>query len=642
MATIMVAAASMGGQQQPLPHSDTISPQQLREWVIQQGRPGGGGYRAGGAGGAGQQQQPAHPDTLSPQQIREWIVQRGYGFMGTGQRRQQCQQETFSPQRLRDCGSQRGVPGCVEAAALGASESAAALGTSESAAALGASASTITGLASAEAFHTFTLDSGASRCFFRDCTTVTPLAAPVPVSLADPSGGPVIARASTVLPYPAVPSGALSGLHLPSFSTKLVRNAVLQDALVDTFTPGGQRVSIFTCSRTGHHLATFTRQPGSSLYTLTTASAQVAASGQVAVSSQVSTSSQLVASCSCQVLSQQTLLWHHCLGHPSLPRLCIMRSRLLVSGLPRSLPPLPRSLAPPCHPCVERRQRAAPHSSFPLTTAPLQTLHMDVKADVRGVLIPWIVATRHQLCERFWRDLPVMRLHSDRGGEFSSGLLAEFCRDESMVQSSTSGPVSLCQRPRPHYVRWWRLAMRRRFGSGGALSLVCDTNASKLSPCTLRCTFLGFPTNAPPWQFYHLRSRRVLSSQDVTFDESACFYRLHSHGSPRVPLAPLFLTPLVEPLVISSYTCGPDEGGDLAADDTATTRRSPCLETPPGFTPRASSPSLRPVAVDTGAAGGGDSGGEDAGGAGPGGAETWGAGPRGAETGGEGSGAAAA
>ncbi|CAI7867259.1 unnamed protein product [Closterium sp. NIES-53] len=609
MATIMVAAASMGGQQQPLPHSDTISPQQLREWVIQQGRPGGGGYRAGGAGGAGQQQQPAHPDTLSPQQIREWIVQRGYGFMGTGQRRQQCQQETFSPQRLRDCGSQRGVPGCVEAAALGASESAAALGTSESAAALGASASTITGLASAEAFHTFTLDSGASRCFFRDCTTVTPLAAPVPVSLADPSGGPVIARASTVLPYPAVPSGALSGLHLPSFSTKLVRNAVLQDALVDTFTPGGQRVSIFTCSRTGHHLATFTRQPGSSLYTLTTASAQVAASGQVAVSSQVSTSSQLVASCSCQVLSQQTLLWHHCLGHPSLPRLCIMRSRLLVSGLPRSLPPLPRSLAPPCHPCVERRQRAAPHSSFPLTTAPLQTLHMD--ADVRGVLIPWIVATRHQLCERFWRDLPVMRLHSDRG--------ALHWLDHAAT---------------PHFL--WQFAVRYAAHQLNlwprALSLVCDTNASKLSPCTLRCTFLGFPTNAPPWQFYHLRSRRVLSSQDVTFDESACFYRLHSHGSPR--------TPLVEPLVISSYTCGPDEGGDLAADDTATTRRSPCLETPPGFTPRASSPSLRPVAVDTGAAGGGDSGGEDAGGAGPGGAETWGAGPRGAETGGEGSGGA--
>ncbi|CAI7784220.1 unnamed protein product, partial [Closterium sp. NIES-54] len=46
------------------------------------------------------------------------------------------------------------------------------------------------------------------------------------VSLADPSGGPVIATSSTVLPCPAVPSGTLSGLHLPSFSTNLVAGCV--------------------------------------------------------------------------------------------------------------------------------------------------------------------------------------------------------------------------------------------------------------------------------------------------------------------------------------------------------------------------------------------------------------------------------
>ncbi|CAI7889474.1 unnamed protein product [Closterium sp. NIES-53] len=87
MANITVVAASRFGQQQSLPHPDTLSPQQLREWVIQRSCPGGGGCRAGGAGAAGQQRQPAHPDTLWPQRIREWIVQRscpgggGYGFM---------------------------------------------------------------------------------------------------------------------------------------------------------------------------------------------------------------------------------------------------------------------------------------------------------------------------------------------------------------------------------------------------------------------------------------------------------------------------------------------------------------------------------------------------------------------------------
>ncbi|CAI7752885.1 unnamed protein product, partial [Closterium sp. NIES-53] len=64
-----------------------------------------------------------------------------------------------------------------------------------------------------------------------------------------------------------------------------------------------------------------------------------------------------------------------------------------------------------------------------------------------------------------------------------------------------------------------------------ALSLVRDAKASKLSSPTLRCVFLGFPTYASPWQFYHPRSRQVFSSQNVTFDESVCFYRLHPHPS---------------------------------------------------------------------------------------------------------------
>ncbi|CAI7775960.1 unnamed protein product [Closterium sp. NIES-53] len=125
-------------------------------------------------------------------------------------------------------------------------------------------------------------------------------------------------------------------------------------------------------------MVTTTTPGGSSLYTLATEPPQVAASAQVSASSQVA------ASCSCRLLSHQTLLWHHCQAHPSLPRLRGMHSRLLVSGLPRSLPPLPPSPAPPYLPCVEGRQRATPHSSsFPPTSAPLQTLHMDVWGQAR-------------------------------------------------------------------------------------------------------------------------------------------------------------------------------------------------------------------------------------------------------------------
>ncbi|CAI7921677.1 unnamed protein product, partial [Closterium sp. NIES-54] len=79
---------------------------------------------------------------------------------------------------------------------------------------------------------------------------------------------------------------ALSGLHLPSFSTNLVSGADLQDAWVGQFTPGGQCETHCTCSRTGRHLATFTHRPRSSLYTMTTASPPDSASSQVAASGQ--------------------------------------------------------------------------------------------------------------------------------------------------------------------------------------------------------------------------------------------------------------------------------------------------------------------------------------------------------------------
>ncbi|CAI7831635.1 unnamed protein product, partial [Closterium sp. NIES-54] len=59
------------------------------------------------------------------------------------------------------------------------------------------------------------------------------------------------------------------------------------------------------------------------------------------------------------------------------------------------------------------------------------------KGQVVDVLIPWIYTVRLQLSERFGQDLPVLRLHSDIGGEFSSDLLQDFCPGEGITQSFT-------------------------------------------------------------------------------------------------------------------------------------------------------------------------------------------------------------
>ncbi|CAI7783474.1 unnamed protein product, partial [Closterium sp. NIES-53] len=150
----------------------------------------------------------------------------------------------------------------------------------------------------------------------------------------------------------------------------------------------------------------------------------------------------------------------------------------------------------------------------------------------------------------------------------------------------------------------------------GSRAFVRDLSADKLSPRAAPCVFLGFPPDAPGWQFYHPTSRRVLSSQDVTFDESVPYYRLFPYRTPSLPPPPLFLVP------------GPPPVDPLP---------------PQGLAPSGVSQvdAVEPVEVtgDSGAAGGAEpggtaSGGAEPGGAGPGGAESGGAEPGGAGPGG--------
>ncbi|CAI7829931.1 unnamed protein product [Closterium sp. NIES-54] len=309
--------------------------------------------------------------------------------------------------------------------------------------------------------------------------------------------------------------------------------------MVTTTTPGGKRVSICTCTRTGRHLATFTRWPGSS---------------------------PVAAPCSCRLLSHQTLLWHHRLGHPSLPRLCV----------------------------------------------------------------------RLHLRKRFCEDLPVLRLHSDRGGEFSSDLLRDFCRGEGILQlfmlpaspqqngvaESRIGLVmELNLWPRVSLpetsptLRWTgKVGDASVFRLWGSHAFVSDTSANKLSSRANPRIFLGFPPDAPGWQFYHPTSHRVLSSQDVTFDESVPFYRLFPNRSAPLPPPTLFLAP------------GPPPIDPLPPQGPA-----PSGVSQVGPLPLAEHVE---VTVDSGVAGGGAARGAASGGADSAGAELEGAEPATAELGG--------
>ncbi|CAI7931153.1 unnamed protein product, partial [Closterium sp. NIES-54] len=167
------------------------------------------------------------------------------------------------------------------------------------------------------------------------------------------------------------------------------------------------------------------------------------------------------------------------------------------------------------------------------------------KGEVTEVLIVWIRAARLRLRQSFGSDLPVLRQHSDRGGEFSSALLGAFCRAQGIRQIFTlpASPqrngiaerrigmvmdvarTSMIHAAAPHFL--WPFAVQyaahqlnlpprvslpetsptllwtgkvgdaSTFRVWGSRAFVRDLSADKLSPRATPCVFLGFPPDAP-------------------------------------------------------------------------------------------------------------------------------------------------
>ncbi|CAI7818970.1 unnamed protein product, partial [Closterium sp. NIES-53] len=257
-------------------------------------------------------------------------------------------------------------------------------------------------------------------------------------------------------------------------------------------------------------------------------------------------------------------------------------------------------------------------------------------------------------------DASAFRVWGSRAGrEFSSARLGAFCRAQGICQTFTLraypqqngiaerrigmvmdvARTSMIHAAAPHFLwpfavqyaahqlnlqprvslpetsptlRWTgKVGDASPFRVWGSRAFVRDLSADKLSPRAVPCVFLGFPPDAPGWQFYHPTSRRVLSSQDVTFDESVPYYRLFPYRTAPLPPPPLFLAPgppLVDPLPPQ----GPTPSGVSQVD------------------------AVEPVGAGSGGAEsrGAEPGGAEPGGAASGGAESGGAEPGGAEPGG--------
>ncbi|CAI7792709.1 unnamed protein product, partial [Closterium sp. NIES-53] len=176
-----------------------------------------------------------------------------------------------------------------------------------------------------------------------------------------------------------------------------------------------------------------------------------------------------------------------------------MASRILVSGLPRSLPPLPLGHAPTCVPCVEGRQprvRGQGHECYFLlviddysrytTVFPLRSKG---ETEVRRIGMVMNVARTSMI-------------HA-AAPHFLWPFAVQYAAHQINLQPRVSLPETTPT------LRWTgKVGDASAFRVWGSRAFVRDTSADKLSSRAVPCVFLGFPHDAPGWQFYHPTSRR--------------------------------------------------------------------------------------------------------------------------------------
>ena len=293
------------------------------------------------------------------------------------------------------------------------------------------------------------LDSGATSSCFKQGADFRPLKEPVTVRGALP-GLTSLAKGTTCLPCPALPSGQLRGLHSPDFRHNLVSVSELQSQGVEVVFPACAKSAHCKDPSTGEILWTF-QQGQLGLY-------EAKLREQTAASAVKHSAPDL----------HPTTLLHRRLGHIGESSLRTLISKQAILGLPQSYTPPPVPFPTGCLPCIQSKTQAVPH---PLhrsrCSTPLDKVHVDLvgplPSGVRGhrywmtvvddcTRYGWSIMlhskdqAKHKFIE--WQaqverqsGLKLKHFHSDRGSEFLNDILLTHFREQG-VSCSFSNPHS--------------------------------------------------------------------------------------------------------------------------------------------------------------------------------------------------------
>ena len=440
---------------------------------------------------------------------------------------------------------------------------------------------------------TVALDSGATTSCFRQGTSFELLREPVPVRGALP-GQVSIARGTTCIPCPALPSGVIRGLHSPDFRHNLVSVSELQQQGLDVVFPAKEKSAYCKDPQTGKVLWSF-QQGQLGLY-----------------EAKVRDHTAATALSPPQSPMHPSVLLHRKLGHMGVASLRLLCRKKAIDGLPDTFTPPPLPFTTECVPCIQGKTQARPH---PLTneraTRVLLKAHVDLEGPfpvgLRGhryllIIVDdfsrygWAILlftkdqAKHRIIE--WQAMAenqsgetLKELHADRGGEFLNDTLLSHCRERGVTMTfsnphspeqngvaearnkqvliftrllllHSSAPqsywsyavkhASLLNNLVPHrllegstpYQAWhktkpsvWRLMV------WGCVAHVLLNKSEKrqtggkLGPVTKACMVVGINPSGPGWLLLDPTNRKEFTSSDVVFQEHISYHQ-HDKSAP--------------------------------------------------------------------------------------------------------------